>query len=246
MKISVVAFLLLSMVATSSVVASTGNIETMRFNASASGPCFILYGQGEEGPSPFPDPIYYAGPGNGRARISGLAKNTNPSTSFLGEGYTSEHVKVWSVASASWIENDGTDNEDRHWLLVVLYSSSTTEGFFKPDPSHDQQILAIPEPGVGGEDEALMFTGVHVSSSGFQSIKGFAVYLTLPAVSLYPECPNCNWFPEDAYFNWLVLADEDFVLYQLMWSEILVPDSVCPFGTIPATESIQWSVEAIY
>ena len=130
-----------------------------------------------------------------------------------------------------------------HWLIGVLYSTSTTEGFFIPDPVNIQQVLTIPEPGMGGEDESMQFKGIHVSSSSFKIIRGFAAWNTIPGILLYPECPNCDWFEPNKYLNWVVIVDQDFILYNLIWSELLVPDDVCPFGTIPAAVSIEWNVE---
>jgi len=245
-KMYALLFMIVLIVTVSTTIVSAEEIKKISFKASANGPFFIIYGEGENAiDSPVPIPYIHAGAAHGKASIRGRAQNTFPYTSFLGEGYTSEYVNALGAVSVSWIENEGAEGEEKHWLVGWLYSSSKTEGFFKPDSVHEQQILTIPEPGVGGEDEALEFRGMHISISGFKIINGFAVWNTLPGKILFPYCPNCDYFINNAYLNWLAIADQDFILYNLIWSELEVPHGVCPFGTIPPTESIQWNVEVV-
>ena len=110
--------------ATTSIVAAE-EIERLRFSASVYGPCFVLYGQGVEGgSSPFPEPIYYAGSGYGRARISGLAKDNIPYTSFLGEGYSSECPQY----SGELGDSRGKDGTDRPFLWRQRFGGHHARG----------------------------------------------------------------------------------------------------------------------
>jgi len=162
-KISVLPLMMLLMVA-APVVASADSVEKIRFDALSSGSCFMVYGQGEEGSSdPFPplEDIWYSGPGRGSARIRGYAKDVDSCPSGLfGEGYDSKSIRSWGLVSVSWIENKGTLEEEKHWILAMLYSTTTTYGFFIPD-----KLFSVPIPGVPASSEFLRITGMHVSSS---------------------------------------------------------------------------------
>ena len=219
----------------SPVIAMANSIETIRFTAFTSGPCFIVYGQGEEGSTePFPPlgQIKYQDPGRGSARIRGYANDVDVFTSDLfGGGYDSNSIQAWGFVSVSWVEDEGTVDEERHWLLAMLYSTTTTYGFFIPD-----KLFSVPIPGVPSSSaDFLRFTGIHISKSETKIIKGVAIFMTTPVASLFPG------YPEDMYLINVGLCDEDLMLYQFMWCNQLLES---PFGTIPAADVLQWNVEA--
>jgi len=239
-KISALLLMMLLTVTTTTAIASADSIpKKIRFNALASGPCFVMYGLGKEGTSPIPsEEIWYMGEGGGKAKIRGKAKDLqqetlwSPPDLLWGDGYNSTSINARGYVSVSWTEDEGTENEEKNWVLAVLYSTPSTSGFFIPN-----ELLSIQLPGTepGPEyDKFLRFEGIHVSGSEIKMIQGFSLYMTIPYTSI-------GW-PGSGYLNavglGIPLGDENLIIYQLWWCS----DGALTGGAV--AEVLQWNVKA--
>jgi len=230
-KIYALLLMMLLTVTTSTVIVSATGIIKIQFNASASGPCAVVYGLGTRGTDPIPDQeIWYWGEGTGATAIRGETEKLKPiefTKPDWGDGYESKELTALGYVSVRW-----TDGEENNWLVAVIYSTSSTYGFFKPN-----ELISMPIPGITPTPkykENLNFIGIHVIGSEVQRIKGFALYLTAPLASI-------GW-PGPGYVNGvglgIPLEGDDLIIYQLMWSDVFpgIPG-------VPLAEAIQWNVE---
>jgi len=229
-KISALFFMIILTVTASTTIVSAASIKKIKFNALASGPCFVVYGLGTRGTDPWPDQeTWYAGEGIGNARVSGKARElelVELTVPAWGEGYESTKINALGYVSVSWTDWAGENN----WLAAIVYSSASTYGFFKLN-----ELLSMPIPEVAPTPEykeLLSFKAIHVIGSEINVIEGFALYMAVPLTSV-------GW-PGPGYLCSvglvIPLEGDDQIMYQLVWCSGNLPG-------VPLADVIEWNVE---
>lgn len=234
-KVSILVALVLLTIAVSFIGPVKSQVEevSIRFSGHVTGDCLIVYGAPIAGP--WPNPIEWSGSAKGTAEIRGYAESVlRQYMGSFGKTYGSENLEANGHVNLRW-----TEGENNHNLLILdLYSTEFTMGFFAPDVDY----FSVPVGGVPPIN-ALRFDGKFVSGSIVQRIEGLGLFATFLLPLSGPGVP-----PVPGIFTILLFDETTQRMYTLIWAS---QDTEIPIGLggptvlVPAAKVFKSKVDIV-
>lgn len=235
-KVSILVSLVLLTIAVSFIGPVRSQVEevSIRFSGQVTGDFLIVYGAPMDGP--WPNPIEWFGLAKGTAEIRGCAESVPwQYIGSFGQTYSSENLEAKGHVNLRWTEGE---NSHENLLILDLYSTEFTMGFFAPDADY----FSVPVGGVP-PPSALRFDGKYVSGSMVQRIEGFGLFATFLLPLSGPGVP-----PVPGVFTLLLIDVTTQRMYTLIWA---YQDTEIPIGQggptilVPAAKVFKSKVDIV-
>jgi hypothetical protein len=232
-KVKIFALLLMMLLSITTSVATTSANENneipelVKFNALIKGTFWVGIDISSE--------QHTQGVGKGRTGISGSASEFTQGDFLPAEGdeLLADSIDAGGFVSVGWTSED----ESKHRIQGVFYNIPDTKGIFS---KNNDLFFVNPMSPVYG----LWFTGIHVSGSETQEIKGIAMFVIAP-YKIFGTDPTstadlCMFVMIDevsGMWYWLYWSSEEIPEFQMSGNP---PDPVL----LPSAQIFKWNLEA--